>query len=484
MIKKEEIVVVVILIILVAVVFVFVGNKLPDISELSVGEMLGFNSSNINEINLDDLSSFCGDGKCSYDEEEICKLDCDWCGDGFCKTDESCSDCSLDCGDCNSASYCGDDICSFNECKSACWKDCSFSECENGICEIEKEENCVNSPNDCSCENGYCDSETKQCVYQTCGNKFCDEQETFLNCPNDCYEEYLSEDKSDENYPIIFVHGHSTAESYSDNSVNAFKIFQEKLEKDNYAINKGILLPKGINIPDGSWGRLDKPISVRTTFYLNAYDEFGSTVGPEDNQPIDVYAQRLGNVVDLVLKYTGKNKVIILSHSMGGLVARDYIKNYGGAEKVDKLVMFGTPNHGVFGDLALDCEDWFGGQFDSSRAEPSPECNDMANSNGFITKLNSDDKTPGDVKYLSIIGNATRGKITAVKNIYSYNVCPTAGEYHDEVVCVSSAYLEGAENYYVKGNEVAGTLTFHEMLIYPSKVSEAYRETLRFLGLE
>ena len=67
MIKKEEIVVVVILIILVAVVFVFVGNKLPDISELSVGEMLGFNSSNINEINLDDLSSFCGDGKCFYD---------------------------------------------------------------------------------------------------------------------------------------------------------------------------------------------------------------------------------------------------------------------------------------------------------------------------------------------------------------------------------------------------------------------------------
>jgi len=479
--KKEDFLAAVILVILIIFLLFFIGGKLPDVSNLGTGikDILGIKLSNV-EFNLSSLEDFCGDGKCSKDEEGICQLDCDWCGDGFCKTDESCLDCSLDCGECSSPRYCGDNICDIGECKSACMKDCSFSECENGVCENEKGENCVSSPSDCSCDGGYCDSETSECVFRSCGNGECNNGETFLNCPEDCYEEYINQDNSDEDYPIILLHGHSLTESRSYDLMNSFKDMHDRLTKDGYVVNKGILLPKGIDVPNGSWGRFDKPIAVRTTFYLNTYDEFGASVGPEDNKPLSVYASRLAEVIDNLRRYTGKKKVIILAQSMGGLVAREYIKEYG-SDKVDKLVMFGTPNHGVYETIASDCYNWFGGQIGVARGETSPECEDMKAGSNFLKQLNSGDETPGDTKYLSIIGNVTHGKVVVYKNIYSYNVCPSANEYHDEVVCVSSAYIDGAENYYIQGNEVPGAWSYHELMIHPADNPEAYQETLRFL---
>lgn len=51
--------------------------------------------------------------------------------------------------------------------------------------------------------------------------------------------------------------------------------------------------------------------------------------------------------IDQVLKETKKNKVIIISHSMGGLVSRYYIQNMGGASKVQALYMMAAPNSGA-----------------------------------------------------------------------------------------------------------------------------------------
>lgn len=419
--------------------------------------------------------NFCGDNICEEDEIGSCKVDCNWCGDGFCQNGENCDSCSEDCGACGSDSFCGDGICGSGECGSGCWKDCSYNVCENGVCEIEKGEDCVNSPNDCRCGEGYCNEINKRCDYQSCGNKICEEYETTLNCPNDCKEKYQVEDNSDINYPIIFVHGHSFTDDSSESSINTFKEFQEKLSSDGYGENKGIVLPKGVNLAKGSWGKINKPVIIRTTYYLNAYDEFGSTIGLEDNQYISVYAQRLGDVIDEVLKATDKNKVVIISHSMGGLISRYYIKNEGGLNKVDKLVTIGTPNHGIYGDIASGCESLF------SRSEKSPECDDMKNVNNFIDNLNSGDETPGDIEYLTIRGEALKGAST-VYLVIPINACSTSSEYHDEVVCSSSVGLEGATNKKVTGQEVTGKGTFHGALVSPSKVPEVYNYVVDFLN--
>lgn len=419
-------------------------------------------------------AEFCGNGICSDSEIGSCQIDCDWCGDGYCQAGESCSNCVEDCNSCSASSYCGDGICNVGECGSGCWKDCRFLECENGVCEPEKGENCASTPNDCKCVDGYCDTASGQCVYQSCGNGVCDSGENPVNCPNDCQEQYQAEDTSDINYPIILVHGHSRTSSGSGNSINHFQSFQQQLSNDGYAENKGIVLPKEMNIAEGAWGKINKPVVVRTTYYLNAYDEFGSTVGPEDNHPISVYGNRLNKVVDNVLKYTGKNKVVIISHSMGGLVAREYIKHQGGLNKVDKLITIGTPNHGIFADVANNCEGLLFG-----RDEASPECDDMKAGSSFLVSLNSGDETLGNVKYMTIRGKAAQGSV----NVYGflYNVCNTEEEYHDEIICVSSVPLNGAINREVNGQEVEGPGVFHNDLIKPSKVLEVYNYVIDFL---
>jgi Palmitoyl protein thioesterase len=408
---------------------------------------------------------FCGDGECSDDEIGSCRLDCDWCGDGYCQLDEDCSKCSSDCGSCNADSFCGDGVCGFGECESACWQDCSFSECENGICEIEKEEDCVNSPNDCKCSGGYCDEDVKRCIYE------------------------IEEDTSNQNYPIIFIHGHSVSnEDTTAYSINAFTEMQDELDEEELVEDKGVIIPNSnkYEISEGLWGELDKPISVRTTYYKGLVENDDFTIESEDKKSIEEYGERLSSVVEIIKHHTGKDKVILITHSMGGLVSRSYIKNSGGAENVYALITIGTPNHGVDGNESqyngLETNNIidFGKSLFASTANafmglPSgcnllhggKECGEMWYKSDFILNLNSEDETYGNVRYYSIIGDCCDG---------------TDGTSDDEAVSVDSATLNGAENTIIYGSEIEGTGTFHQNLIHPSKVPKVYlklKEILR-----
>jgi triacylglycerol lipase len=61
---------------------------------------------------------------------------------------------------------------------------------------------------------------------------------------------------------------------------------------------------------------------------------------------IDSYAGGLARQVEKILADTGAEKLVILAHSMGGLVARAYIRQCG-AHRVAKLITLGTPHHGT-----------------------------------------------------------------------------------------------------------------------------------------
>ena len=87
--------------------------------------------------------------------------------------------------------------------------------------------------------------------------------------------------------------------------------------------------------------------------------------------------------VDSILAATGAAKVDIITHSMGGLSSRYYIKNLGGDLKVDDWVGLGNPNHGT--DTANFC-------FDTS-------CKEMRIGSTFLAALNAGDETPGAVNY-------------------------------------------------------------------------------------
>ena len=66
--------------------------------------------------------------------------------------------------------------------------------------------------------------------------------------------------------------------------------------------------------------------------------------------PIDVNARNLKEAIDQAKSATGSDKVILIAHSMGGLVSRAYIENndlYPGDGDVEALFTFGAPHQGV-----------------------------------------------------------------------------------------------------------------------------------------
>jgi len=78
---------------------------------------------------------------------------------------------------------------------------------------------------------------------------------------------------------------------------------------------------------------------------LFLFDGRGDDKSPA-NIDIIINARKLQSLVQNVLTSTGKAKVNLVAHSMGGLISRWYIEQLGGNTKVHKLIMLGTPNHG------------------------------------------------------------------------------------------------------------------------------------------
>ncbi len=62
---------------------------------------------------------------------------------------------------------------------------------------------------------------------------------------------------------------------------------------------------------------------------------------------IPYFAERLSETVDLALSRSGCDKVDIIGHSMGGLVARHFVETLGGADRVNSMITLGSPHLGT-----------------------------------------------------------------------------------------------------------------------------------------
>lgn len=62
----------------------------------------------------------------------------------------------------------------------------------------------------------------------------------------------------------------------------------------------------------------------------------------------DELAQALGRQIDRVLDATGASQVHLVGHSLGGLMARLYVQQYGGEDLVHTCITLGTPHRGTY----------------------------------------------------------------------------------------------------------------------------------------
>ena len=116
------------------------------------------------------------------------------------------------------------------------------------------------------------------------------------------------------------------------------------------------------------------------------------TLGTQD---IRLTARSLNTFADGVRAQTGAAKVDLVGHSQGGLVARAYVKSYGGASEVDSLVTLGTPNRGTY---VANLANFLG--FGNCLAVVA--CEQMRAGSSFLNDLNAGDDTIGSVRYTTI----------------------------------------------------------------------------------
>ncbi|MCU0264511.1 MAG: alpha/beta fold hydrolase [Actinomycetia bacterium] len=66
------------------------------------------------------------------------------------------------------------------------------------------------------------------------------------------------------------------------------------------------------------------------------------------SEDVRTVALRLSEVVEAICADTGYERVHVIGHSMGGLVARYYVQRLGGDQRVHTVVTLGTPHAGTF----------------------------------------------------------------------------------------------------------------------------------------
>ena len=100
-----------------------------------------------------------------------------------------------------------------------------------------------------------------------------------------------------------------------------------------------VLLLHGVLCNAGQWAPFARGLAAR-----NVHPIYTMSYGPP-LASIDAFADQVAQKIDAILAETGAVDVVVVAHSMGGLVALAYCRKYG-PEKIRRLISLATPYHG------------------------------------------------------------------------------------------------------------------------------------------
>lgn len=140
-----------------------------------------------------------------------------------------------------------------------------------------------------------------------------------------------------------------------------------------------IVLVHGVLVNDGVWFMMRRYLArhgIGAVYTVNYGPPYGD---------IDHFAEQLSAKIESVCATTGAARVLIVGHSMGGLVARAYLRQRGPA-RIERILTIGTPHHGSV--LA-----WI--YFGRCLAQMRP-------GNAWLVELNREEAKPSPVPIVSI----------------------------------------------------------------------------------
>ena len=140
-----------------------------------------------------------------------------------------------------------------------------------------------------------------------------------------------------------------------------------------------VLLVHGVLCNAGVWSSVKRGLEARGIRPVYALS-YGPPLASNEN-----FAEQLAAKVDAVLAATGAPQLVLVGHSMGGLVIRAYLRKYGGA-RIRRAITIGSPHRGsvVARTFTGRC-----------LAEIRP-------GSGWLAQLAADERTPPAVPLVSI----------------------------------------------------------------------------------
>lgn len=116
-----------------------------------------------------------------------------------------------------------------------------------------------------------------------------------------------------------------------------FRTFDKRIATQSDCLP--VLLIHGYGCNSGYWNSMSKALQKAdiTHYALDMVPVIGG---------IDEYVPMVHDAVEKICKETGFRKLVIVAHSMGGLVTRAYLRDHG-MQRVARAITLGTPHYGT-----------------------------------------------------------------------------------------------------------------------------------------
>jgi pimeloyl-ACP methyl ester carboxylesterase len=143
-----------------------------------------------------------------------------------------------------------------------------------------------------------------------------------------------------------------------------------------------------------------------------------------------VQARRLADLARRTLDRSGAESVDVVGYSAGGVIARLFVRDEGGASVVRRVLTLGSPHHGT--DVAALADRVAGGC--------PTACRQLVTDSDLLRRLNAGDESPAGPRWITVRSDQDRtvtpadsAELEGALNIDVQRICAGATTSHDEL---------------------------------------------------